>query len=146
MTDLSSLVTDVWDTFYDIISNNVSDPKNRGIKWIHTEFPDADIKSPSDYPRLTIASPEVNHRRLGIKGTNAELSVDIGIYVTRKETLDSLSDSIINAINSNLNTFRQNFIYHVNLTGSTTASIDRGSFKEHQKILTYNIVHFFRRG
>jgi len=146
MTTLANAVTTVWNTFYSVINSNVSDPKNRGIKWIHTEFPDADIRSPSDYPRLTITSPDITHRRLGMKGTNAEFMIDIGIHVTRKETLDSLSDSVINAINTNLDTFRQNLIYSVNLASSATGTIDRGSFKEHYKTLSYIATFFFRRG
>ena len=146
MASLDNIVTSVWDTFYSVINSNISDPKNRNIKWIHTEFPNADVKTPNDYPRLTISSPEIMHRRLGIKGTYSEFTIDIGVHVTRKEMLDSLSESIIYNINSNLNTFRNNFIYHINLAGSTTDSINRGSFKEHFKILIYNASFFFRRG
>ena len=147
MVTIATIRTDIWNTFYSIINDNVTDPKaSTRNKWIYTTFPENKVKSKGDLPILCISPVKTSWNRIGNHGTYCNFNLDIEINISSAELVDTYSDLIENAIKTNLKTLRNtNKLAFIEMDIDDEDPDNRDSYQIHRRIVTVSGVHFFRR-
>lgn len=92
---------DIYDTIYDLVSNNVTDPLARSKKWIFSSFPDVTDAKFSGYPFIVIdrASIESSYDLFDNTHSSKTVPLSITVYSSNSRYCDTLSDSLAKAIN-----------------------------------------------
>lgn len=132
-----SIIQNSWQNCYNIINTHVSDPSSRSIKWVFSAYPDT-RKWPSGkdiFPIIVIDSTDISgeHIVFGDNPKNYTFSIPVSVHATRMETIDTLSDTVINTLETyrgSLETWGMN-MYSVDST-PTIHSIIEGNII-HQK-------------
>ena len=98
----SNIISQVWDNIYSLI-NTIPDPANRGISWILSAFPQERKGTADVYPMIVIDSPDAKGENLTFSHTKRQYTwrIPIGVYATRMETVDGMSNTVITTLNNN---------------------------------------------
>jgi len=98
-----NIYTQSWNNLYEVISNNVTDPKSRGVKWIFSAFPD--VKKPNfpGYPIITITPTDLSITNINLARDMREETYryPIDIFSKSSQEVDELANSIIKALTDN---------------------------------------------
>ena len=143
----SSIVSDIWENFYDRINATVTDPNvsNRS-KWIFSSFPLEDIENRSiDYPLIVINPIGITWEKFSLTKNYAVGSIDIELYTTSAESSDNYTDSILDGIETSKAILRAVGLEFIYLTGRTTDVVFRGKNTIHVNILTFTFRYVFTK-
>jgi len=129
-----------WQNIYDLVSD-ISDPENRGTKWVYSAFPLARFADESAYPLIVVRPLNFTGTEKLTFGTSrlvqADLSVEINIFALKANQIDTIADDIFEKLESSLSTFWTNKLKNVRLLRSRYAHFERGGMKVHFKSLVY---------
>lgn len=142
----SSIFSSFYKIFYNRIIANVADIRSPARnKYVYPAFPSNLIDNSDSYPIIIINSPEISWDKFTLTKKWAMATIDIEVFVTKQEQLDSMSDSILAAIEGSYPTFDGIQIRMVQQTGSTTDHIIRDQITIHNKVLTFTCQWSFSR-
>jgi len=139
---LNTLFSNTWQNIFDLISNNVTDPANRGTKWVYAGFPYSKIDDSSAYPLIVIENPTNSGFEIHTLSYNAKtvvLTVTIDVYSTKSSELDSICDNIVSVLDSHSSTLASNKLHNLRLASSTYETIERDAIKIHHRSLIYEL-------
>jgi len=137
---LAALFSNTWQNVFDLINANVTDPASRGTKWIYAGFPYSKIDNSDAYPLIVIENVTSSGFDILTMSYNAKtivLSIAIDVYSTKSSELDTICDSIVNAMDSNSSTLFSNKLNNMRLASSSYEAIEREAIKIHHRSLVY---------
>lgn len=141
----STVKTDIFKEFYDIINLNVADTHSPvRPKWIYSAFPDRDISTRSNYPVLVINSPILTETALTFKKGTYNFVISVDFYHTSSKVTDEKSDEIREAIETNKPSLAALGLSLVKLEDCPVQSIYHGSLKLHFATLTFTGKFHFK--
>ena len=114
-------VSSAWQSIYNAISANVSDPKSRGTKWIFGAHPDVYAKDFPGFPVIVIHPDDFSKQNISISGDNLKRhTFKIEVFSKSAQEADSLVDSVISAIDSVMYARKIQSVgsYDIDLSGS----------------------------
>ena len=128
-------IKSAWNTIYNLINNNVSDPENRGKKWIFGTSPDVNAKNFCGYPIIVIYNPEFSEEKLAFLNLRERpLIIRILVITTKAEQLSTLTDSVIQAIENGEASLRDAGLHNFEFnTSSSSVEWMSGGWKRHTK-------------
>lgn len=137
----TALYSGVWQQFFDLINDNVSDPESRGAKWVYSSAPDTLMSTSSAYPMI-VANPieTPNDKPLTFGMVDVSVSIDIDIYSMKAEQIDALSNSIYDTIDSNRDTLYALGLKRLDLSGGLNGVQQRGALKVHTKSISWDMT------
>lgn len=94
-------VSSAWQSIYDAISSNVSDPLSRGEKWIFGSYPDVYAKDFPGFPIIVIQPVSKSEKDYDVGTSSKKEQVivsQIEIYSKSASQADSLVDSVLSAV------------------------------------------------
>ena len=95
-------VTSAWQSLYDVISANVSDPKARGVKWIFGTYPDVTAKDFPGFPLIVISPADVREDIITIDGELLSTVIaKIEVFSKSAQQADELADAVRSALRDN---------------------------------------------
>lgn len=101
----STLVSQIWQNTYDIIDANVSDSKDR-TKWIYSAFPVERKRTEDMFPCIIIDGTSIDAEQFVMGNTKMyRWTVPISVFSKHMGTCDTISDDIVNQLNSNSGSF-----------------------------------------
>ncbi len=138
----TALYSGVWQQFFDLINDNVSDPGSRSVKWVFSSEPDALMSTSSAYPLIIVNPIETpNDRPLTFDIRNVSVSLDVDIFALKSEQLDTpLSDSIYDVIDDNRDTLYALGLKELDLGGSSYNTVERGGLKVHVRTISFDMT------
>ncbi len=138
----TNLIPDVYTIFFNQISNNVTDPNvtHPRKKWIFPSWPeDFNIESGNSYPIIVIDSPDQNAwEKITFRKKKTTIVVTIEVYSTSMKELDSLSQQVINALESIWKTFKFIKVNNINLASTSIDHFIRGKLMIHNKTIKFD--------
>lgn len=140
MVTSSTIFTESWNSIFNIIQNNVSDPTGKN-RFLYGGFPDKIWDNKSEFPVVVIHPIESPGSETIVlpRGTKVfSLRSSIEIYSTNTEQLDSMTDDVFNAIESNETTLYENNINNFELSSVDADTIERGKFRVHFRRLDWD--------
>ena len=143
----SSIVSDIWENFYDRVNNTVTDPNvsNRS-KWIYSTFPLEDIENRSiDYPVIVINPIGITWEKMSLTRNYAVCSIDIELYTTSAANLDTYTDYILDGIETSKDDLRAVGLEFIYLTSRMTDVVFRGKNTIHTNVLTFTFRYVFTK-
>ncbi|MHA2202183.1 MAG: hypothetical protein ACW991_00705 [Candidatus Hodarchaeales archaeon] len=140
MVTINNVFSDSFDQIYDLLVNNTVDPRNKDT-WVRAAFPDEIAESKDLYPIIILnpinaSDSEPLSVNYAVKTFALELNVEI--YALNPEDLDSLSDQVLLAIESNEATLYDSGIYNFELSNVDSDTINRGEIRIYRKTIEWN--------
>ena len=133
----ASVHTQAWNKVYSVIGT-VSDPGGKS-KFIYSAFPDEQVEDKNSYPLIVISPVSIKYDPVTfINVKKGPLSVDIDIYSTSASQLDTLSDSITNAMEDGDAGFTASGITGIRITGVSFNEASRNALRIHNKTISYD--------
>jgi len=117
MVSYTQLAEDVFLEFYNMLNNNLTDPKGR-TKWISSAFPDTDIESKDDLPWIVIEPVVFSERPFTLNSKRIVGSVKISVYSSSKKEADQLFDQILSVLNEKKTVLAEHGLRMVNIVDS----------------------------
>jgi len=141
----STIFSGVWQNIFALI-DAIADPESRtgSPKWKFAGFPTDKVDDSTAYPVITIDNPTPSGMDLHNLGQNIStitVNIVIDIFSLKASQLDSLSDSVIDAIETGRGTLFTNKITNIRLVGGSYQAIERSAIKVHNKQLTYEVEY-----
>ena len=138
-----SVSSNSWETIYDLINDNVTDPKSRGVKWIFGAYPDVDSPRFAGFPIIIIRTMSINssHASIGKKFNKWGISAEVAIYTDYAEHIDRLYDQIISALYSNEDTLEADGLYLDSTDTSDTNVLDINENKVYLKTIVFRFKY-----
>lgn len=138
----STIFSATYGTLYNLISEEVSDPKSRS-KWIYSAFPDTKDRTLSSnyFPCIVIDKSEtsVTTDTFGASGhLIADISVPINIWDTKASQVDTLSDSVYDAIITNKSTFIASGLTMPRIEANDSEVINFDTMRLHRRGMVFN--------
>lgn len=139
----------IWRLFYSIVSSRVTDPKSRGTKWVHANYPDQLIENLSEeeeiksmFPIVVIEDPNATSGEPIVMDEKSEVDINeinIEIHSDRSDTMTEVWQSIDNQIRkiTGKDLFQDCGLFNIKLTDTDTDSEQQSGVKIHVKTLTY---------
>lgn len=142
-----SLSKDIYSVFYNIISNNVSDPNTTisRSKFIFPAEPDGDVTNSNYYPIIVIDSPDNKWDDLTNYKRDSTIDLVIDIYSTSMSELDDLQQEVKNALENNWKTLKELKLDNVNIENTGTDHLMRDKIKVHVKTIEVSCGFIFKR-
>ncbi len=140
----NTLYTDAWNEIYAVINGSVTDPLNRGKKWIMSAFPDYGARDFPGYPIITISSLAATSNLLTFgKMKQNEISSDIKIYAKMMSHIDSISSDVQNQLKINAGSLEMAGLYNLNFRSDKASTVILNKDKVHIKnlIVIFDYVH-----
>ena len=143
----------IWRLFYSIVNSRVSDPKSRGTKWVHANFPDEVIQDlteeeqiKSEFPLIVVADPDASSGEPIVvdEKTEDDLNeITIEVHSDRSDTMTQIWQSIDNQIRKGAgkDLLEDCGLFNINLVGTDYDSAQRAGVKTHIKTLTYEFSY-----
>ncbi len=145
----TNIYTKAWETFFNLIKNNVDDPKERSITWIFGSIPknlieyengDSTIEINKAYPIIIINNIEVgNQINHSINYTAKEYNpmISINIFSDRSDYLDSISNEVIETILESDSSFSNIGLFNINIiSDNVDFNLSRSGLKIFNRELT----------
>lgn len=148
------LIHDIYTTFYNVISNGISDTQVNArdkYKWILPAWNDDDLTNSGElikemYPRIIIESPKIKWDKFTLFNKWSTGTIVFEVYSTKIIDKDALGDSIIKAIENYTPEFRNNLnLKFVNLEDTDDDHYERSSIQIHFKQITFSFKYSFAR-
>jgi len=97
VVDSTKLISEAWNNVYSILNTHLTDPKNRGVKWIWSAFPVARKGTADVFPCVVIESPDLSGANIIFGHSKREYtwSILISVYAKRMEYCDTVSDDVL---------------------------------------------------
>lgn len=131
-----------WNTVYQILSGNVSDPASRGSQWIYSDFPDIKEGHKDEFPGFPIMTidffqPGTTNVVGGVGGTTTnEINTTIGIHTRTKSRQDIISSDVWTAINNNRGILAESGMKQIRLSpGGTDTFFQTPNKKVHSQMI-----------
>ena len=140
MVSIKNVFSDSFDKIYDILVSNTVDPKGKDT-WVRAAFPDEYAESKDLYPIIILNPIDANDSdpiSVNYKVKTFTLKLNVEIYALNPEDLDSLSDQVLLAIESNEATLYNDGIYNFELSNVDSDTINRGNIRIYRKTLEWN--------
>jgi hypothetical protein len=140
----STLFSEAWNTFYYLISGNITDPSARSKKWVSAGFPDVRNRTEgltaAYFPWVVINSIEPTSKVITHGNSNNQVDFDIrvDVWATNSNHLDSVADDIYDAVSANRNVLIGSGITNINLASTDTDIIDLQNIVLKNKGLTFS--------
>jgi len=120
----SNLLDQSWQNVYKVISDNVSDPLNRGTPtaWIHSAFPQERKGTMAFYPKIIIENPNLSGENFvfGHPERRYTWNIPISVYDTRMDRCATVASDILYALETNKGSLETNGMNMLNFTSSPT--------------------------
>jgi len=146
----SNIYTQVWNTFYNLIKNNIDDPKERSETWIYGSMPktvieyennDGDTEIQPSYPMIIINNVELSNQEnhtLDYDTKEYIPQINIDIYSDRSDYLDSITDNIVELISDNNSSFTDIGIYNIKIINdNVNYDLSRSGLKIFNRTLSF---------
>jgi len=143
MVTNTTVFTDSWNQLYTIISANTTDPTSKS-KWIYSSFPDATHLTKADYPLIVINPIGSNTSETVVFNRDIKifpLRVEIEIYSTSASQIDSITDDLFDAIESNISTLEAQELHNFELSNSDSDTVFRGKTRVHLKRIDWDFEY-----
>jgi len=125
-----------WHKIFETIKT-ISDPGGKS-KWVFSSFPEKKIDEPEAYPLIVIPLIDVSYDPLTFTAMKrGPLTVTIDVYSTSSSQLDTISDSIVDKMETSEDAFMASGITVMRLVGTDYDHFTRNSMRIHNKTLTY---------
>jgi len=124
---------DSWDNVYSLLNTNLSDPKNRGRKWVFAAFPDVDAADFPGWPVVIINTPNVSRSSMTVASTplkNYGLEIKVEVFSDSAEILKDLADSTLKVLEDNKVTLSNNGMKNFDLGVSSYDILRIGRWKK----------------
>ena len=137
----TALYSGIWQQFFNLINDNVSDPEARSAKWIYSASPDKIMSTESAYPLIVVNPIEIpKDEPLTFGMVNVAVGIDIDIYSLKAAQIDTLSNSIYNTIDNNRDTLYDLGLKRLDLSGGPNGVQQRGALKVHTKAISWDMT------
>lgn len=101
----ANLISQVWQNVYAVINTHVSDPKSR-TKWIYAAFPTERKGTDDVFPCIIIDGARMDSGQFVMGSSkNYIWVIPISVYDSTMATCDSVSDSVMEQLESNKGSF-----------------------------------------
>lgn len=137
----ATIISNSFKTVYDLITgaSGVSDPASRSIArntWVFPSFPDVQGSKFPNYPIITIdvdiaASPY----EMGKTGRTNQITVTFGVFTSKSEDLDTVSDDVNNILNTLQSTTEAAGMYMPKITNTAKTVVFREKGKVHMRTI-----------
>mgnify|MGYP001573432726 CR=1 FL=1 len=135
----TTLVSESWNQLYSIVNANVTDPTGKS-KFIYGTFPDALHLTKADYPLIVInpiASDGAETITISRGVKLVGLKLEIEVYSTSNSQLDTIANSVFDAIESNETTNDSQGLHNFDLQRIDSNTVFRGKTRVHVKYLDW---------
>jgi hypothetical protein len=138
----NTICEDAFNTIYDILYDNLVDPKGRSVRWIFAEYPSNGITSSSDLPIIIVGNPMISSVDTSFGIITYTISVSIDIFPTSPKTTDELMSDILND-----SILRENKLMKqtIDSTNTELITIDKNAIKTHVNTINYSFEYSFER-
>ena len=137
---LSSIENDVWQTIYNIISNDSTVQGMVGSK-VYSSYPSIFIESGSGMPMVVIHRPTISEDIVVLNGDKVyDISVEIHCVHKRAKEVKQLSDAVRNALESNKSTTESSDMSNLRIIREVEDFDFRDKLKIHYNILTLSYI------
>lgn len=142
----SSLYSDSWNTVYNLLSGNLTDPSARNKKWIFSSFPDTEKSNFPDFPIITInpISSISDEESFGLGIVEHELSTTVTVFTRNAQQLDTLGDNIRNAFVTNRAVLMGSGLSTLRIDTGTIDTEFYGNDRIHLKEFNVRIGRFYQ--
>jgi len=155
----ATVADNIFETFYDLISDNVTDPNppedGSSRKWIFSSYPDVPIKGSADevskvkdiyYPVITVESPDIEWEVLSIGRNWVNARLLVTVYSTNKSQTVQLMDSVVEAIETRRRTDLLPIkLVKLNLTAQSSDVLFRDEMKVHSRDSELTVSFSYKR-
>lgn len=132
----TNVFTDVFTCLNGKLSS-VPDPTSKS-KFVWASFPEKLIDKPESYPLITITSADVSYAPLTLRTVKrGPVRFAIDVFSTKAKELDSLSDQIVDKMETEENNFQTSGIVTMRMTGTSYVQYPREKFRVHNKTINY---------
>ena len=135
----SLIATRAWNLVFKTLNDNLTNPHGSG-KWIYSAFPE-DKTDETSFPLITIPPVSIAQTPLSMGQTmtvNVPISFTVEIYSVKMNSLDEITDDVIDELDKNYDTTRTGKLFILNQTPSTSDTFWRDGIRIHYKGLTFN--------
>ena len=152
----ATVADNIWETIYDIINANVTDPNPADVgtrKWIFSTFPDGKVDVTSgvlstakgvSYPLITIEAPEMSWEKLTFKKKTVLVEMAIEVFSTSKKESITLMDDITDKIEIERPAMKLLKLIRVNLNSATNDIEFRDETKIHTRLGIFAMEFSFK--
>jgi len=146
----STLVENIWKTFYDRIKDQVTSVDITGPLTIVVQnyvasFPDSLLNYKQNYPIIVIQTPSLSTEPLTFGKTKLTGTIGIRVYTTQAESADKFLSKIIDAIE----TFKPDLagvnLKNIELDSTDSDKFERGAIKVHYRKATFSFVFTYTK-
>lgn len=117
--------------------STITDPIGK-TKFIYHAFPDAIIDKIESYPLIVITSAETSYTPLTFKNLKrGPLRIVIDVYSTKADEMESLSNNVLDKLETSENDLQTSGIVTMRLINTTYGQFPRESFRIHNKSFNY---------
>lgn len=143
----ATILADIYKAFYNIIVNNVSDPGTTSkTKFVYGQYPDNFITgTPSKdlYPFIIVNPPMISWDDWVFKKKMLSGSIIIEVYSSSNKIADTLTDSVIDAIESQRDELWGNKLRNVSIQSTDYEHYIRGRTSVHVRELRFSFRYPF---
>jgi hypothetical protein len=143
----STIVSDIWENFYDRVNATVTDPNaSKRTKWIYSTFPLEDIENRSiDWPVVVINPITISWEKFSLTKNYAMCSINIELYTTSAAKADEYTDKILDGIETSKDDLRDLGIELIYLTDRFSDVVFRGKNTIHTNTLNFSFRYVFEK-
>ena len=138
---MSISTSTIWSTIFNIVSGmSYTHPLGSGHKYVFASFPDTLVEDKTAYPIIVINHVDLTQEEKTYNVMEYVAEVNIDIFTTNSELLDTLTDKVIKEIQSNRDTLEGAGLYRGLVTSSTTSMVVRSGMKVHMRSLKFEFL------
>ena len=135
----SAIATRAWNLVFKTLNDNLSNPHTSG-KWLYSSYPEDKIDEDS-YPLIVIPPVEIGQTNLTMgtaRTVNVPISFTVEIYSNKSDTLDTVTDDVIDELDKHYSTTRTGNLFILGQDASTNDTFWTGEIRVHFKGLRFN--------
>jgi hypothetical protein len=141
----ANIATYAWNLVFNTLNSNLANPHTTG-KWIYSAYPE-DKVTESSYPLIVLPPVTIAQTHLTIgaaKTINVPITFTVEIYSVKMDTLDSITDDVIDEIDKSYVATRAGNLHILGQEPSSTDTLwlDEG-IRIHFKGLTFRAEYSF---
>lgn len=148
----TQVVSTVYQEFYNLLNNNISNPHTGRTHWIYPNYPEEDIpvnasndKIRNYFPIIIVSSPNINWTNFTFTSKKVSGTIAIEIHHTKSKNADNYADEIINTIEIKRAIMRADGLRFIQLNSVDASDNVIGQIIVHVRTITFSFEYLFEK-